>query len=160
MTTAHDFQFRSIDGSPLPLNRFAGKALLIVNVASQCGLTPQYSGLQQLWRGRRDAGLVVLGVPANDFGAQEPGTEQEIKSFCETAYAVDFPLTAKEHVIGADAHPLYKWVAAELGEDAAPKWNFHKYLFGRDGAMAGTFGSRTEPNAPDLIAAIDAVLET
>ncbi|HTW34114.1 MAG TPA: glutathione peroxidase [Rhizomicrobium sp.] len=154
MTTAYDFSFRSIDGGPLPLTNFKGKALLVVNVASQCGLTPQYSGLEALWQANRDKGLVILGVPADDFGAQEPGTEKEIKTFCETRFAVDFPMTAKEHVIGADAHPLYKWVATELGDAAAPKWNFHKYLFGRDGTIAGTFGSRTEPNAPDIAAAI------
>jgi len=154
MTTAYDFSFRSIDGGPLPLSSFKGKALLVVNVASQCGLTPQYEGLEALWKANRDKGLVILGVPANDFGSQEPGTEKEIKTFCETRFAVDFPMTAKEHVIGQDAHPLYKWVATELGDAAAPKWNFHKYLFGRDGAIAGTFGSRTTPDAPDLAAAI------
>ncbi len=146
MTTAHDFTFRSIDGAPLPVSNFKGKAVLLVNVASQCGLTPQYSGLEELWRAKRDKGLVVLGVPANDFGAQEPGTENEIKTFCETRFAVDFPMTAKEHVIGGQAHPLYKWIAGELGEDAAPKWNFHKYLIAKDGSVVGTFGSRTEPN--------------
>lgn len=154
MPSAHDFTFRSIDGEPLPLSNFAGKALLVVNVASQCGLTPQYEGLEALWRDKRGSGLVVLGVPANDFGAQEPGTENEIKTFCETRFAVDFPMTAKEHVIGPDSHPLYRWVAKELGEDAAPKWNFHKYLFARDGSIAGTFGSRTAPDAPELKAAI------
>ena len=156
--TAYDFAFRSIDGTALPLSNFEGNALLVVNVASRCGLTPQYSALEALWQSYRDRGLVVLGVPANDFGAQEPGTEQEIKTFCETRFAIDFPLTAKEHVIGAEAHPLYKWIAGELGEDAAPKWNFHKYLFGRDGAIAGTFGSRTTPDASALKTAIDAAL--
>lgn len=160
MTTAHDFSFRSIDGGPLTLSAFKGKALLVVNVASQCGLTPQYAGLEALWKANRDKGLVVLGVPANDFGAQEPGTENEIKTFCETRFQVDFPMTAKEHVIGADAHPLYKWVAGELGDAAAPKWNFHKYLFGRDGSIAGTFGSRMTPDAPELAAAIGAALES
>ena len=158
MTTAYDFSFKSIDGSALPLTNFKGKALLVVNVASQCGLTPQYSGLEALWKANRDKGLVILGVPANDFGAQEPGTEAEIKTFCETRFAVDFPMTAKEHVIGAEAHPLYKWVASELGDAAAPKWNFHKYLFGRDGAIAGTFGSRMTPDAPELAAAIKETL--
>lgn len=152
--TAYDFSFRSIDGEPMPLTAFRGKALLVVNVASQCGLTPQYSGLEALWKANREKGLVVLGVPANDFGAQEPGTEREIKTFCETRFAVDFPMTAKEHVIGPDAHPLYKWLAQELGEDAAPKWNFHKYLFGRDGTIAGTFGSRLAPDAAELTSAI------
>jgi len=156
--TAWDFSFRGIDGGALPVSDFRGKVLLIVNVASQCGLTPQYAGLEELWRQRRDRGLVVLGVPANDFGAQEPGTESEIKTFCETRFAVDFPMTAKEHVIGSEAHPMYKWIAGELGEDAAPKWNFHKYIFGRDGSIAGTFGSRTPPDAPELLAAIDAAL--
>lgn len=142
----------------MPLSMFEGKALFLVNVASQCGLTPQYAGLEELWKTYRDKGLVVLGVPANDFGAQEPGSEDEIRNFCESRFNVDFPMTAKEHVIGPAAHPLYKWVAGELGEDAAPKWNFHKYLFGRDGAIAGTFGSRTPPEDPALISAIDAVL--
>ncbi|HEX3808139.1 MAG TPA: glutathione peroxidase [Rhizomicrobium sp.] len=156
--TAYDFSFKSIDGADLPLSTFKGKALLVVNVASQCGLTPQYSGLEELWKAKRDDGLVILGVPANDFGAQEPGTEDQIKTFCETRFAVDFPMTAKEHVIGAQAHPLYKWVESELGEAAAPKWNFHKYLFNRDGSIAGTFGSRTEPNDAQMGKAIDAAL--
>lgn len=159
MTTAYDFSFRAIDGGALPLTTFKGKALLVVNVASQCGLTPQYAGLEALWQANRDKGLVVLGVPANDFGAQEPGTEAQIKTFCETRFSVDFPMTAKEHVIGPEAHPLYKWVAQELGDAAAPKWNFHKYLFGRDGSIAGTFGSRTAPDAPELAAAIDEALK-
>lgn len=157
--SAHDFSFRTIDGAPLPMSSFKGKAVLVVNVASQCGLTPQYSGLEQLWKAKKDKGLVVLGVPANDFGAQEPGTEKEIKTFCETRFNVDFPMTSKEHVIGGEAHPLYKWIASELGEDAAPKWNFHKYLIGKDGSIAGTFGSRTEPMAPELAQAVDAALK-
>jgi glutathione peroxidase len=155
---AYSFAFRAIDGGDLPVSNFKGKVVLVVNVASQCGFTPQYAGLERLWRQRRDEGLVVLGVPANDFGAQEPGTEGEIKRFCETRFAVDFPMTSKEHVIGPDAHPLYKWIAEELGEDAAPKWNFHKYLFRRDGAIAGTFDSRTPPDSPKLTTAIDAAL--
>ena len=156
--SVYDFSFRAIGGGELPLSGFRGKALLVVNVASRCGLTPQYAALEKLWTARRNDGLVVLGVPANDFGAQEPGTEAEIQSFCDLTYHVDFPMTAKEHVIGPDAHPLYKWVVAELGEDATPKWNFHKYLFGRDGAIAGTFGSRTPPDDAEIAAAIDTSL--
>jgi glutathione peroxidase len=156
--TAYDFSFRALNGGTLPLSDFKDKALLVVNVASQCGLTPQYSALEKLWTARRNDGLVVLGVPANDFGAQEPGTEEEIRSFCDLNYHVDFPMTSKEHVIGPEAHPLYKWVAAELGEDAAPKWNFHKYLFNRDGSIAGTFGSRMTPDDAEIAAAIDAAL--
>lgn len=157
--TAYDFSFTSIDGKPLPLSSFKGKAVLVVNVASQCGLTPQYSGLEALWKDKGGKGLVVLGVPANDFGAQEPGTEQEIKTFCETRFAVDFPMTSKEHVIGPQAHPFYKWIAGELGEDAAPKWNFHKYLIGKDGSIAGTFGSRTPPDDAAMNAEIDKALK-
>ncbi|MEJ1970465.1 MAG: glutathione peroxidase [Rhizomicrobium sp.] len=158
MTTAHDFSFQSIDGGVLPMAQFDGKAVLLVNVASQCGLTPQYAGLEALWRDRKDKGLVVLGVPANNFGAQEPGTEGEIKTFCETRFGIDFPMTAKADVIGATAHPLYKWLAGELGEDAAPKWNFHKYLINRDGTIAAVFGPRTTPDDPALSAEIDRAL--
>lgn len=156
--TAHDFSFRSIDGAELPMSSFKGKAVLVVNVASQCGLTPQYAGLEDLWKKKRGKGLVVLGVPSNDFGAQEPGTEKEIKTFCETRFGVDFPMAAKEHVIGGEAHALYKWVTDELGEAATPKWNFHKYLFNKDGSIAGTFGSRTTPDDAALNEAIDAAL--
>ncbi|HEY0105735.1 MAG TPA: glutathione peroxidase [Rhizomicrobium sp.] len=158
MTTAHDFAFKSITGGELSLAAFKGKAVLVVNVASQCGLTPQYGGLEALWTAKKDKGLVVLGVPANNFGGEEPGTEGEIKTFCETRFGVDFPMTAKEDVIGADAHPLYKWLAGELGEDAAPKWNFHKYLINKDGTIAGVFGPRTTPDDPAMNAEIDAAL--
>jgi glutathione peroxidase len=159
MTNAHSFSFKSIDGKPFPLSQFKGKAVLVVNTASACGLTPQYKGLEALWQGYKDKGLVVLGVPCNDFGAQEPGTEGEIKTFCETHFGVDFPMTSKEHVIGSAAHPFYAWAVKELGEGAAPRWNFHKYLIGKDGALAGTFGSRTEPEAADVKAAIEAALK-
>jgi len=156
--SAYDFSFRAIDGGELPLSGFKGKALLVVNVASRCGLTPQYTPLEKLWTARRGDGLVVLGVPANDFGAQEPGTEEQIREFCDLNYHVDFPMTAKEHVIGPNAHPFYKWLAEELGQDAAPKWNFHKYLFGRDGSISGTFGSRITPDDTEIARAIDAAL--
>jgi glutathione peroxidase len=159
MTTAHSFSFTSIEGKPLPMSSFKGKAVLLVNTASECGLTPQYKGLEELWKARKDKGLVVLGVPSNDFGAQEPGSEKQIAEFCQVRYGVDFPLTSKEHVIGGKAHPMFQWIAKELGEGAAPKWNFHKYLIGKDGSIAGTFGSRTEPNAPELTHAIDAALK-
>ena len=153
---AFDFSFRKIDGGELPLSAWRGKPVLVVNTASECGYTPQYADLEKLWQRYRDRGFVLLGVPSNDFGAQEPGSEAEIKSFCEKNFGVDFPLAAKEPVTGAKAHPFYQWVAKEAG---APKWNFHKYLFNKDGSIAGTFGSRTEPNAPDLNAAIDEALK-
>jgi glutathione peroxidase len=159
MTNAHSFSFTSIDGQPMHLSGFVGKAVLVVNTASACGLTPQYKGLEALWREYKGRGLVVLGVPCNDFGAQEPGTEGEIKTFCETSFGVDFPMTSKEHVLGAAAHPFFQWAAKELGEGGTPRWNFHKYLVAKDGTLAGTFGSRTEPEAAEVKAAIEAALK-
>jgi len=157
--SAHDFSFPAIDGGTLRLADFKGKPVLVVNTASECGYTPQYADLQQLWRRYRERGLVVLGVPSNDFGAQEPGGESEIKSFCQTNYGVDFPMTAKQTVIGGGAHPFYRWIAAELGEDAAPRWNFHKYLVAPDGSLAGLWPSNIEPLAPEITAAIEAALQ-
>jgi glutathione peroxidase len=156
--SAHDFDFTSIDGQPLPMSAFKGKAVLVVNTASQCGLTPQYAGLEALWSDYRGRGLVVLGVPSNDFGAQEPGTEDQIKTFCETRFAVDFPMTSKAVVKGEGAHPFYRWAKAELGEQAEPKWNFHKILVGKDGQAVRGFGSRTEPDDRELKRAIDQAL--
>jgi glutathione peroxidase len=155
MTTAHDFTLPSIGGGEIRLKDFAGEAVLLVNTASECGFTPQYKDLEALWREKKDKGLVVIGVPSNDFGAQEPGGEAAIKSFCEKNYGVTFPLSAKQKVSGPGAHPLYRWIAAELGEDAAPKWNFHKYLIGPDGALAGAWPSRVAPRAPELARAIE-----
>jgi glutathione peroxidase len=158
MTTAHDFSFDAIDGQPLPLSSFAGKALLVVNTASQCGLTPQYDGLEKLYSDYRERGLVVLGVPSNQFAGQEPGTEAEIKDFCETRFGVDFPLTAKSDVKGENAHPFYVWAKQQLGEPAEPVWNFHKILVGKDGQAIAAFGPRTEPLAPEIVEAVQAAL--
>ena len=159
MTSAHDFAFTAIDGRPLPMKSFKGKAVLVVNTASECGYTPQYAGLQKLWQRYKDRGLIVLGVPSNDFGGQEPGSESEIRSFCTKNYGVDFPLTAKVDVVGANAHPFYKWLAAELGDAGQPRWNFHKYLIGPDGAIAGVFPSKVAPDSAELGAAIEAALK-
>lgn len=156
--SAHLFEFQTITGETLPMSRFRGQVVLVVNTASRCGLTPQYRELQGLWERYRPRGLVVLGVPCNDFGAQEPGSEAEISSFCKTNYDIDFPLTAKLSVIGADAHPFYKWVAEIAGEDALPKWNFHKYLIGPDGALAQVFGSRTGPLDEVVVKEIESLL--
>ncbi len=156
--SAHEFEFKAIDGSALPLARYEGKPILLVNVASECGFTPQYQQLQELWTRYRDRGLVVLGVPSNDFGAQEPGGEAEIRKFCESRYAVDFPLAAKQKVIGGAAHPLYRWIAAEAGEDAAPRWNFHKDLIDGAGALAGAWPSRVSPTSPEIVQAVEAAL--
>jgi glutathione peroxidase len=155
---AHDYRFTAIEGGELPMDKFKGKAVLVVNTASQCGFTPQYEGLQALWQAYRDRGLVVLGVPSNDFGGQEPGSNAEIKRFCEVNFQVDFPITEKVMVKGADAHPFYKWAADELGALAAPKWNFHKYLVAPDGRLVDWFSTPTGPDAARLRAAIEAVL--
>ena len=156
--SAYDFSFNDIDGELLELSCFAGQALLIVNTASECGYTPQYAELETLWTRYRARGLVVLGVPSNDFGAQEPGSEAEIKQFCRTNYAVDFPLTQKQRVIGGDAHPFYQWVVEQIGEVAAPNWNFHKYLIGPDGSLAGLWPSDVSPLDPEITGTIDGLL--
>jgi len=158
MANAHSFSFTSIEGKPLKMADFKGKAVLLVNTASASGFTPQYKGLEALWKANRDRGLVVLGVPSNDFGGQEPGSEAEIKDFCVTRFGVDFPLTAKVHVTGANAHPLYQWIARELGEGQVPRWNFHKYLIGKTGEIAGVFNSKVTPESGDLRRAIDEAL--
>lgn len=156
--SAHDIEFTSIDGEPLPLSGFAGQAVLVVNTASLCGFTYQYEALQSLWQDYRERGLVVLGVPSNDFGQQEPGTEEEIKEFCEVNFNLDFPLTEKQTVKGDDAHPFFLYVRDELGDDASPRWNFHKYLVTPSGRLAGAWPSRVEPGSAEIVDAIEAVL--
>lgn len=157
-SSAYDFSFTSIGGDPLPLAQYEGKALLVVNTASLCGFTSQYAGLQQLWETYRERGLVVLGVPSNDFGGQEPQTEARIKEFCEVNFGIDFPLTAKVHVSGEDAHPFYRWASAELGDGARPRWNFHKYLVGPDGRLVDWFSTITGPSSDRIRKAIEANL--
>ena len=154
--TAHDFSFTSIDGEPMPLAGYAGKALLVVNTASRCGFTYQYENLQGLWERYRDQGLVVIGVPSNDFGGQEPGSEAEIKHFCSVNFAVDFPMTEKTAVRGGKAHPFYRW-AVEQGAEA-PGWNFHKYLIAPDGTLAATFATGVEPTSERVVDAVEEVL--
>lgn len=153
--SAHEFSFPAIGGGTIRLADFSGKPVLIVNTASECGYTPQYGGLEDLWRRYRHRGLVVLGVPSNDFGRQEPGNEAAIEGFCRKNYGVDFPLAAKQPVIGGSAHPFYRWIAEEFGEAATPKWNFHKYLVSPDGGLAGLWPSSTAPLDPAIIAAIE-----
>ena len=157
-SNAHSFDFTSIEGEPLPLAEFRGKAVLVVNTASRCGFTHQYSALQSLWSEYRDRGLVVLGVPSNDFGQQERGTEAEIKHFCEVNFDVDFPLTSKEKVKGEEAHPFYRWAAQELGAKAKPRWNFHKYLIAPDGRLVGWFPTGTSPTSKKVVTQVEAHL--
>jgi glutathione peroxidase len=155
---AYRFQFVSIDGESLPLDAWRGRPVLVVNTASFCGYTPQYSDLEVLWQRYRDRGLVVLGVPSNDFGRQEPGSADEIKQFCTTNYAVDFPLTEKSRVIGGEAHPFYRWVADNLGEAGTPRWNFHKYLVGPDGQLAGAWPAQVAPTDRRITGEIERLL--
>ena len=153
-----DFAFTAIDGQPLPLAQYRGRPVLVVNTASFCGFTPQYEDLEALWKRYRDRGVVVIGVPSNDFGEQEPGTASEIKQFCEVNYQVDFPLTEKYRVVGGAAHPFYRWVAAQLGEAGAPRWNFHKYLVGPAGELAGAWPSQVKPTDTLITAEIEGML--
>ena len=155
---AYDFVFESIDGEKLPLNAFRGKVILVVNTASRCGFTRQYKALQSLWSKYRNQGLIVLGIPSNDFGRQEPGNESEIKTFCEVNFNVDFPMTSKVNVKGESAHPFYKWARDEMGSIAIPRWNFHKYLIAADGRLIDWFASTTDPESKRLVSAIEALL--
>ncbi len=151
-TTAYAFSFVGLEGSRIRLADHAGKPILIVNVASQCGFTPQYAGLQELWRRYRERGLLIVGVPSNDF-YQEPGEAVEINATAQGKYGVAFPIAAKATLRGEDAHPFYKWAALQKPFDA-PRWNFHKYLVGRDGQIAAVFPTRVEPLDARVIEAI------
>ena len=159
MTTAFDFGAVDIEGRERRLSEFQGKVLLIVNVASRCGFTPQYAGLQQLWETYRERGLVVLGFPCDQFGHQEPGSEAEIASFCRLDYGVDVPLFAKVDVNGAHAHPLWSWLKTQKGGFlgiGAIKWNFSKFLVGRDGRVIERYAPNDAPAslAQDIEAAL------
>lgn len=151
-------EFTSIDGKPLSLTALDAKAILVVNTASRCGYTPQYAGLQKLYEANKADGLVIVGVPSNDFGGQEPGSEEDVKSFCEINYGVTFPLTKKYAVTGPDQHPFYKAAVTTLGEPAQPKWNFHKILVRADGTPIKAYPSSVKPGDKTLAADIEAAL--
>ncbi|MEM7225172.1 MAG: glutathione peroxidase [Pseudomonadota bacterium] len=152
------FRFTAIEGGELAMADFAGKAVLLVNTASRCGFTPQYAALQETWERYRDRGLVVLAVPSNDFGGQEPLDEAGIKKFCEVQFGIDFPMTAKERVAGPEAHPLYRWIADTLGARGKPTWNFHKFLIDPQGQLTGAWPARVAPSEPVVTAAIEQAL--
>ena len=154
-TSAHEFTMKNIDGSAVPLSTFKGKAVLFVNVASQCGYTPQYAGLQSLYEKYKDRGLVIVGVPANNFGSQEPGSDTDIKEFCTRKYNVTFPMMSKVSVKGGDINPLYGYLTQTGGE---VKWNFTKFLVGKDGKVVSRFESKVKPDAPELTSAIEQAL--
>ncbi len=158
--TAYDFSFESLIGNEtMPLSAYKGKVLLVVNTASKCGFTKQYSGLQKLHTTYKDRGLVIIGVPSNDFGAQEPGSAQEIQTFCRLNYDVEFLMTSKVTVTGDMAHPFYGWINGVLGFGSAPKWNFHKYLVDKNGHPVDFYTSMTEPESDKLKAAIEKLLD-
>ena len=152
--TAHDFTFENIEGGPLRLADYVGQPILLVNTASMCGFTPQYEALQTLWSQYRDRGLVVLGVPSDDFGGQEYNSNAKIKQFCEINYGIDFPMTEKVAVKGDDAHPYYQWVRTQ-GRLMVPRWNFHKHLIDADGHLVDWFASTTAPDSRKVIDAIE-----
>ena len=153
------FTFASISGGePISLSEYSGKVVMVVNTASKCGLTFQYEGLEQLYQLYKDRGLVILGVPSNDFGGQEPGSDTEIARFCQLNFGVSFPMTTKYKVRGKDAHPFYHSAQQILGKEASPKWNFHKYLIGRDQHLLNHFGSTTVPNDKRLVRALESAL--
>jgi glutathione peroxidase len=161
MANTHDFTVKTIDGTSRSLNDFAGQALLVVNVASQCGLTPQYAGLQKLYEQYKDRGFAVLGFPCNQFGSQELGSEGQIKTFCETKFGVTFPMFAKLEVNGAGRDPLYAYLTAQATQPDGPGdvvWNFAKFLVGKDGTVLARFAPTEAPDSPELTGAIEHAL--
>lgn len=156
---AYDFSFKTLmSQEELPLKQFEGRVILVVNTASECGFTPQYEGLEKLYETYKDEGLVIIGVPSNDFGKQEPGSDQEIAKFCKINYGVTFPMASKEVVSGDKAHPFYLWAKQKLGFGTAPKWNFHKYLINRKGELIDYFNSTTSPDTKRFKDAIEKAL--
>lgn len=159
MSAFHEITLEALDGEPLPLSTFNGKVVLVVNVASKCGLTPQYAALENLYQQYKDKGFSVLGVPCNQFAGQEPGTEQEIREFCSLNYGVTFPLSSKLEVNGPDRHQLYRLLAGEGAEFPGDiTWNFEKFLMGKDGRVLARFSPRTAPDEPSVIQAIEKAL--
>jgi glutathione peroxidase len=152
----YDYSMNSIDGKPTPLAEYKGKVVMVVNVASKCGFTPQYAGLESLYSKYKDKGLVVLGFPANNFMSQEPGTNDEIKQFCSRKYNVDFPMFAKSDVKGDGENSLYRYLTSAKGGEI--KWNFTKFLIGRDGTILARFEPAVKPDSPEVTAAVEQAL--
>ena len=152
---AYDFKFKDLDGSTLSLSEYEGKVIVVVNVASQCGFTSQYEDMQEIWERYQKKGVVILGVPSNDFGEQEPGSSKEIKNFCEAKFGITFPMTEKVSVKGDNAHPFYQWAKENHGKSAVPKWNFHKIVIGKKGKVYDTFASITKPSSKRFISSLE-----
>jgi glutathione peroxidase len=157
--TPYAITMKGLVGGEVPMSAFKGKAVLLVNTASKCGLTPQYEGLEALYKAHKDEGLVVLGVPSGDFMGQELASGEDIAEFCQINFGVTFPMTEKSHVKGGEANALHKWAEVQLGKDAVPQWNFHKILIGRDGKAITAFDSRTLPTDAKVAKAIEAALK-
>ena len=155
---ASDFSFKNVEGSSINLADYKGKVILVVNVASRCGFTNQYKDLQALWTKYKENDLLVIGVPSNNF-RQEPGTNKEIKDFCETTFGINFPITEKTDVIGSNSHPFFLWAKKNYGAGAIPKWNFHKIIIGKNGKIANTFTSITNPSSNKFISSIEKELK-
>ena len=156
--TFYDFELELITGETISLDKYEGKAILLVNVASKCGFTKQYTDLQNLWQKYREKNLIVLGVPSNQFGSQEPGSNDEIIDFCETNFNINFPMTSKYDVKGENAHDVYKWAKDTFGKSAVPKWNFHKILIDKNGKIHDTFASFTNPMSKKIIKELENIL--
>ena len=156
---AYDFNFNDLDGSILKLSEYKDKVIVVVNVASQCGFTKQYEDMQEVWEKYQQKGIVMLGVPSNDFGNQEPGNSEEIKNFCEAKFGITFPMTEKVSVKGENAHPFYKWAKENYGSSAVPKWNFHKIIIGKNGKIEDTFVSITNPSSKKFINSLEKALD-
>ena len=155
----YDFDFNDLDGSPLNLSEYKNKVIIVINVASQCGFTKQYEDMQKIWEKYQSRGVIILGVPSNDFGNQEPGSSQEIKNFCEAKFGISFPMTEKLSVKGESAHPFYKWAEKNHGKTAVPKWNFHKIIIGKNGKIVDTFASITNPSSKKFVKALEKALD-
>jgi glutathione peroxidase len=153
-----DFNIKSINGELINFSTYKDKTILLVNVASNCGFTKQYRGLEELYDKFKSKGLIVIGVPSNQFGGQEPGSNKEIKNFCETNFNISFPLTDKVDVKGENAHPIYKWAKNNYGNSAIPKWNFHKILINKSGKIEDTYKSFTNPQSKKIISKIQKIL--
>ena len=154
---AYDYRFNGIDGNQIKLSDFRNKVIVVVNVASRCGYTPQYKDLQTLYNNYKDRNLIIIGVPTNNF-KQEPGTNDQIKDFCETNFGITFPMTEKINVIGNNSHPFYKWAKEDFGIGAIPKWNFHKIVIGKNGKVVDTFASFTKPTSKKFVKLIEKLI--
>jgi len=155
---AYDFKFNDLDGSSLNLLDYKGKVIVVVNVASQCGFTSQYEDMQNIWEKYQSKGMIMLAVPSNDFGNQEPGSNKNIKNFCDAKFGISFPMTEKVSVKGEEAHPFYVWARENHGKSAIPKWNFHKIIIGKSGKVSETFSSITNPSSKKFLKVIENLL--